>query len=53
MADSELIVTVGSQNALSAVLEMMLEPGDSVIVPMPVYTSALLIVSNKLMSQLD
>ncbi|XP_021962290.1 kynurenine/alpha-aminoadipate aminotransferase, mitochondrial [Folsomia candida] len=41
MSDSELIVTVGSQNALCSVLEMILEPGDAVVVPMPVYSSVL------------
>lgn len=44
MSDSELIVTVGSQNALCSVLEMILEPGDAVVVPMPVYSSVLSLV---------
>ncbi|CAL8104855.1 unnamed protein product [Orchesella dallaii] len=39
-----LIVTVGSQNALSGMLEIILENGDPIVIPGPCYSSALSIM---------
>lgn len=44
-ADSDLIVTAGSQDGLCKALEMMIEPGDFVVTQEPCYTGTLSIVS--------
>jgi len=43
--NSDIIVTIGSQQALSSILEMTLIKGDAVLIPEPIYASALQIVS--------
>jgi len=42
--NTALIVTVGSQNALHGVLDMIMEVGDPIVIPGPCYSSALSIV---------
>lgn len=44
-ADTDLIVTAGSQDGLCKALEMMIEPGDFVVTQEPCYTGTLSIVS--------
>lgn len=46
--NTSVIVTSGSQNALSAVIEMCVSPGDFVVVPAPCYSSALNMVSYRI-----
>jgi DNA-binding transcriptional MocR family regulator len=43
--NSDIIVTVGSQQGLASVIEMTVSQGDPVLVPEPLYSSALNIVS--------
>ena len=47
-AESEVVVTVGNQDGVAKAIEMLLNPGDFVVVPEPCYSDVLCMVSNEL-----
>jgi DNA-binding transcriptional MocR family regulator len=42
--ETDLIVTVGSQHGMSALIDMMMEEKDAVVIPKPVYAGTLAVV---------